>query len=105
MTEEILKKANELKKLINEYESALLCFEYDNNEYENDYRKDKGEDLLPPDIKSTNPKLIIEHDAFDDDWYRATKPIPMVLSDFLVNIIKEQIKENLSKVRKEFDEL
>lgn len=102
---ETLKKGNQLLKLITEHEQALLCFEYDNNEYENDYRKDKGEDLLPPDIRSTDPKLIIEFNAFDDDWYRRTLPIPMVLSDYLVNIIKEQIRENLSKLKKEFNEL
>ena len=102
---EQLNKANQLQKLIREYESSLLCFEYDNNEYANDSRKDNGEDLLPSDIRSTNPKLIIEHDAFDDDWYRKTQDVPMVLSGFLINIIKEQIKENLEKLKNEFEEL
>ena len=102
---ETLKKGNQLLKLITEHEQALLCFEYDNNEYENDYRKDKGEDLLPPDIRSTNPKLIIEFDAFDDDWYREKQVIPIVLSDFLVNVIKEQIRENLSKLNEDFENI
>lgn len=105
MKEETLKKANELLKLIKEHESALLCFEYDANEWANELRKNCKQELLPPKVESANPKLIIEHDAFDDDWYRATQPIPMVLSDFLVNIIKEQIKENLEKLKKEFEEL
>lgn len=102
---ETLKKGNQLLSEIKEHEKALLCFEYNANEYMNIVREDRGEDLLPPDIRSTNPKLIIEYDALDDDWYREKQEIPMVLSDFLANIIKEQIRENLTKLKKEFTEL
>lgn len=102
---ETLKKGNQLLELITEHEQALLCFEYDHNEYLNDQLKDRGEELLPPDIRSTDPKLIIEFNYFDDDWHRRTLPIPMVLSDLLLSTIKEQIRENLSKLTKEFNEL
>jgi len=104
MQKETLQKGNELLKLISEHESALLCFEYDANYFEN-YCKSENEELLPPKMESTNPKLIIEYDSFDDDWYREKQEIPIKLSDFLINIIKEQIKESLAKLKKEFDEL
>lgn len=100
MKEDQLKRGIELQKLIKEHKQALLCFEYDNN-----CREDLGEDLLPPDIISTNPKLIIEYDAFDDDHYRATRPVPMVLSDFLIKNIKDNIQINLTKLEKEFNDL
>ena len=68
-------------------------------------RESNGEEKLPPEFESTNPKLIIEFDEFDEDWYRKQLPIPMVLSDVLVDTIKVAIKENLSKLRSEFEKL
>lgn len=104
MNEEFLKKGNELLKQIREHESALVCFEYDENEEANYYREECRK--LAPNMISTNPKLIIEYDKYDEDIpYREMLSLPMVLSGFLVNIIKEQIKENLNKLQKEFDDL
>ncbi len=99
MNTETLKKANELSKLISDHESALSCFEWDANYYENINRPENKQ--LPPKIFSTNPRLIIEYDGDG----REQQLIPMGLSDFLINIIKDQIKENLNKIRKEFEEL
>lgn len=96
-----LEKANELAGLIKEHESALLCFEWDGNQYENYERPE--DDQLPPDWISTNPRLIIEYD--DCDEMRQQQKIPMVLSDALIEFIKENIKENLSKLKKEFENL
>ena len=47
MEKERLKEANRLNKLIEEHEKALLCFEYDKNEYINDIRESNGEEKLP----------------------------------------------------------
>lgn len=105
MEKERLKEANRLNKLIEEHEKALLCFEYDKNEYINDIRESNGEEKLPPEYESTNPKLIIEYDEFDEDKYRRQLPIPMVLSEFLVDVIKVAIKENLCKLKTEFEML
>lgn len=105
MEKERLKEANRLNKLIEEHEKALLCFEYDRNEHINDMRESNGEEKLPPEYESTNPKLIIEYDELDEDWFRNQLPIPMVLSDFLVDSIKVAIKENLCKLKSEFEKL
>lgn len=61
-------------------------------------REAAGEEKLSPEYESTNPQLIIEFDAFDDDWIRQQVKIPMVLSDFLVETIKAAIIESLSKL-------
>ncbi|WP_195372955.1 hypothetical protein [Parabacteroides leei] len=105
MEKERLNEANRLNKLIEEHEKALCCFEYDANESINDMRESEGLEKLPPEYKSTNPKLIIEFDELDEDWYRRQLPIPMVLSDVLVDTIKVAIKENLSKLKSEFEKL
>jgi len=100
MDKETLKKANELARLMEEHESALLCFEWDVNQYDNYSRAD--DDQLPPKYVSTNPRLIIEFDGNDG---REQQMIPMVLSDALVEFIKENIKENLSRLKKEFENI
>lgn len=105
MEKERLKEANRLNKLIEEHEKALLCFEYDKNEYINYISEANGEEKLPPEYESTNPKLIIEYDKFDGDRYRKQLPIPMVLSDSLVDALKMAIKEYLSKLKSEFEKL
>jgi hypothetical protein len=91
MNKEILQKANELAKLISEHENALSCFEFD-----------VALDGFAPEWISTNPQLIIEYDDCDA---REQQKIPMVLSDFLINIIKGSIRENLSKLQEEFKRL
>lgn len=99
MEKEKLKKANELARKIEEHERALECFEYDPYYYSRDDNPDLSEET-----ETTNPLLIIE---FDNPWEgtRETQKIPMVLSDFLIDMIKGAIKENLSKIEKEFNEL
>ncbi len=105
MDKKRLNEANRLIHLIEEHEKALLCFVYDKNEYINDMREAAGEEKLSPEYESTNPQLIIEFDAFDDDWIRQQVKIPMVLSDFLVETIKAAIIESLSKLEMEFNSL
>lgn len=105
MDKKRLNEANRLIHLIEEHEKALLCFVYDKNEYVNDMREAAGEEKLSPEYESTNPQLIIEFDAFDDDWIRQQVKIPMVLSDLLVETIKAAIIENLSKLEMEFNSL
>jgi len=100
MTTEKLQKANELARRIRECEQALNCFEYDHNYYARDENPD-----IEPDMRSTNPQLIIEHDNTEEWEGRATTPIPMVLSDFLIKAIKESIKDNLKNLKAEFDAL
>lgn len=103
MDKETLKKANELSNLIEELKKALLCFEYDENEIPNSW-KNEGE-KLPPKMVSTNPKLIIEYDEWDEDMYRHQQPIPIVLSDFLIDVIKQHIETNLKNLKQEFKNL
>ena len=105
MDKKRLNEANRLIHLIEAHEKALLCFVYDKNEYINDMREAAGEEKLSPEYESTNPQLIIEFDAFDDDWIRQQVKIPMVLSDFLVETIKAAIIESLSKLEMEFNSL
>ena len=105
MKKEILKKANELNKKISEFESALLCFEYDINEPANYHYAQIGKNLLPPNIQSTNPILIIEHLNLEEGEGRTQTKIPMVLSDCLIGMIKLAIKDNLDKLTQEFDAL
>ena len=105
MDKKRLNEANRLIHLIEKHEKALLCFVYDKNEYINDMREAAGEEKLSPEYESTNPQLIIEFDAFDDDWIRQQVKIPMVLSDFLVEMIKAAITESLSKLEMEFNSL
>lgn len=106
MDKERLNEANRLNHLMEEHEKALLCFVYDKNEYINDMREAAGEEKLSPEYESTNPRLIIEFDTFDDDdWIRGQVPIPIVLSDYLVEMIKAAITESLSKLKIEFERL
>ena len=92
MNKEKLKEANRLNKLIEEHEQALNCFEFDTNYYARD-----EDPNLPIALESTNPILIIEHDdPFEGG--REQQRIPMVLSDFLINLIKDSIKGNLEKL-------
>ena len=98
-TKQILKEANRLNKLIEEHEQALNCFEFDTNYYARD-----EDPNLPIALESTNPILIIEHDdPFEGG--REQQRIPMVLSDFLINLIKDSIKGNLEKLKDEFQNL
>ena len=99
MNKEKLMEANRLNKLIEEHEQALNCFEFDTNYYARD-----EDPNLPIALESTNPILIIEHDdPFEGG--REQQRIPMVLSDFLINLIKDSIKGNLEKLKDEFQNL
>lgn len=106
MDKKTLIEANRLNKLIEEHEEALRCFEYNKNECINYYREANGEEVLPPEFESTNPKLIIEFDEYDEgELARRKLSIPMVLSDFLVDVLKKQIKNNLDKLKSDFNKL
>lgn len=85
---EKLKKGNELNRKINELNSALGCFEFQYDE-------------TTPKV-STNPQLIIEFDGGDG---REQLKIPMVLSEFLTDLLKNTIKSELEKAQSEFDKL
>lgn len=86
MDNKTLKRANEVARMIREHESALCCFEWE-PEYGGGSR---------------NPQLIIE---FDDEDGREQQKITMVLSDFLVDMIKQAIRANLSALKSEFESL
>lgn len=106
MDKKILEEANRLNKLIEEHKEALRCFVYDKNECINYYREANGEEVLPPEFESTNPKLIIEFDEYDEgEPARKKLPIPMVLSDYLIEAIKMSIKDNLKRLQTEFEAL
>ncbi len=81
-----LEKANELNKMIKEYQQTLRCFEWE---------KEYGG-------ASTNPRLIIEFDGPDG---REQQPIPMVLSDVLVSYLKEEIIKGRDTTVAEFNAL
>ena len=100
MNKEILQKANELARRISEHERALNCFEFDANEYARDEHP-----ALEPDMRSTNPQLIIEHLNIEEGEGRTTTAIPMILSDYLIEAIKASIKYNLENLKSEFDNL
>ena len=86
MDDKTLKKANEIAQMIRENKSALCCFEWE-EEYGGGSR---------------NPQLIIESDDSDG---REQQKIPMVLSDILVDMIKQAIDANLSVLKSEFESL
>lgn len=100
MNKDTLQKANELARKIREHEQALNCFEYDHNYFARDENSD-----LEPDMRSTNPQLIIEHDDLEEWEGRTTTPIAMVLSDSLIEVIKLSIKDNLKRLQAEFEAL
>lgn len=90
MNLETLKAANELKIKCDGFDRALECFTLlygDKNQYS----------------QTSNPSLIIEHDDYDDD--REQAKIPSVISDKLVDIIKDYIVSERDKCKKEFDSL
>lgn len=99
MNKEKLEKANRLNKLIKEHEEALNCFEFDTNYYARE-----EEPNLPIVLESTNPVLIIEHDN-PFEGIRERQRIPMVLSDHLINAIKDSIKKKLEDLKVEFKNL
>lgn len=80
-----LQKANELDHKINKLTEALNCFEW-------------------PDTKeaSRNPIIIIEYDDYDG---REEHRLPFGLSQELIQVLKREIKANLDKLVKEFNEL
>jgi len=86
---EKLKKGNELSQKINELNDALNCFEW--WEFDEDAPK-----------VSTNPRLIIEFDGADG---REQAKVPMNLSEFLTDLLKNTIKSELEKAQSEFDKL
>ncbi len=100
MNKEKLQKANELVKKISEHENALNCFEFDIHEYG---RHNNPE--LPIKLVSTNPQLIIEHDDIEEGEGRTQTPVPIILSNLLIEMIKKAIKESLSLLQTEFDQL
>lgn len=95
MDKETLKKANEIAQKITENERALGCFYFDVNKY--------SDVTVPHEYISTNPQLIIEFDDCKDG--REQQKIPMVLSDYLIDIIKQAINANLAALKSEFESL
>lgn len=89
MTKEQLDKGNELANKIRDFENALNCFEW------------KFSAQAPP--ASTNPRIIIEYDDYDD--VRSQIALPMNRSDTLVDLLKSTIKEKLGKAQDELDKL
>ncbi len=81
-----LEKANALNRKINEFQLALNCFQWEQDD-------DGG---------TTNPRLIIEFDGGDG---RETKPVPMNLSDALVSFLKAEIIKGRDAAVAEFNAL
>ena len=81
-----LKRANELSRKIDQLKTALDTFEW--SEYYGGGSK--------------NPKIIIEHDGCDG---RETHILPMLMSDNLLIVLKQEINKNLAEALREFDEL
>ncbi|PIF33012.1 hypothetical protein CLU81_3582 [Flavobacterium sp. 9] len=86
-----LRKANDVKSKLDDFKKALECFEYVPNEEESKERKPI----------SLNPNLIIEFDDWDDG--REQIKLPMVLSDYLISLIKTTINEQIIVLSKEFE--
>lgn len=93
MNIEQLTQGNILKKKIEDFENAMNCFErvpnWDSNQI--------------ADPVSLNPSLIIEFDDWDDG--RDQIKLPMVLSDCFINMMKDTIKQQIEKLKKEFEAL
>ena len=81
-----LEKANNLNKIIIEFQKALNCFQWD---------KWYGGG-------TTNPRIIIEYDCEDG---RETRPLPMNLSDEFVLYLKAEITKGLNAATEEFNAL
>ena len=92
MDDKTLKKANEIAQMIRENKSALCCFEWE-EEYGGGSR---------------NPQLIIEFDDSDGSEQQKIQinwHLLPVLSDILVDMIKQAIDANLSVLKSEFESL
>jgi hypothetical protein len=81
-----LEKANELNTKIQEFQSALNCFQWE-EEYGGG---------------TTNPRLIIEFDGGDG---REQRSLPMNLSDALVSFLKAEIIKGRDAAVVEFNAL
>lgn len=81
-----LKKANQLDRQIKELTEALNCFQWEEH---------GG--------VSRHPKLIIEYDDYDGG--RESEPLPMNLSNELVEFIKREIVAARDKAVAEFNAL
>lgn len=88
MTQEQLGKANYLASKIQQFESALCCFEW---EYE------------PGQFHDLTPRLIIDFD--DCDGGRDQVQIPINLNKSLIDFLKDEIKTGLAQAQKEFENL
>lgn len=79
-------KANELDRKIKEFTEALNCFQW------------------PDDYGgvSTNPRIVIEYDDGDG---RASQPLPMNLSNELVEFLKREIRAARDNAVDEFNAL
>jgi len=93
---ENLERGNEIQKQLKSFEEALNCFEY---KFGGD-----GETLLDNPI-STNPKLMLEFDDYSNEGDRSIIPIPNVLSDDLIDMIKHGIILNIKSLESEFIDL
>lgn len=88
MDNKTLIKANNLRNRILEYENALSCFEYksgDNDEF----------------IMDRTPQIILNIDDLDDG--RVDVPLPMILSEALIVLLKSEIEKNLLEAKKQFE--
>lgn len=93
---ENLKRGNEIQKLLKSFEEALNCFEYKH--------AGDGESLLENQI-STNPKLMLEFDDYSNEGDKSIIPVPNVLSDDLIGLIKQGILLNIQLLESEFNDL
>ncbi len=82
MTQETLMKANSLNKKICDYQNALNCFEY----------TDHGGEIY-----DRTPRLVLDVDDLDEGRERID--VPMVLSEYLIGIIKQEIQKGLDDAK------
>lgn len=91
---ETLKIGNELQNKIKGLKESLECFEETH-----EFPKGKSNTV------SLNPEIIIEYDYFDPDHTRCTHKIPMKLNNEFIILLKDKIKSELEKTKKQFKEL
>lgn len=90
MNKDAFQEAVKVNQKIEQLNQALACFEW------------RWSDDPNAEGVSTNPQLIIE---FDDDDSRSQIKLPFILNDLLINILKDEIKQQLQNEFMKFESL
>ena len=97
MNLEILNKANDLKRKIEQLQAITFCFYYP--EYDNEGNETGKLDF----DHSRNPKIIIEFDDYEGG--REELKLPLVPSEKFVKTIFDESAKELQKTIQEFESL